>query len=54
MEPMDRRDFIKTVLVAAGTNLILCDGLSFGGTRRLPRTPRVYPRLQFPRPIDGL
>ena len=55
MEPMDRRDFIKTVLVATGTNLILCDGFSFGGSPASSyEPPRVYLRLQSPRPIDAL
>ena len=45
MEPMDRRDFIKTVLVATGTNLILCDGFTFGGSPALPTTSKGLPKV---------
>jgi hypothetical protein len=40
MEPVDRRDFIKTVLVAAGTNLSFYDGFTFGGSAALPTTSK--------------
>ena len=46
---IDRRDFIKNVLFAATTNLVLCDGFTLAGSAAPPTNSKSLPKVTISR-----